>query len=97
MGSSGGAAGGGTPLGPAGRTRQLAGGTGGMQGTGETGGTGTAAAGTPRFAEPTSKRGKEERPPQTQAGTASWPACVLWGEEIEDKVSRTSGQKGGKR
>lgn len=95
--SSGEAAGGGTPLGSAGSTIQLAGGTGGIQGTGETGGTGTAAAGTPRFAEPTSKRGKEERPPQTQAGTASWPACVLWGEEIEDIVSKTSGQKGGKR
>lgn len=95
-GSSGGAAGGGTPLGSAGRTVQLAGGTGGIQGTGETGGTGTAAAGTPRFAEPTSKRGKEERPPQTQAGTASWPACVLRGEEVEDKESRTRGQREGK-
>lgn len=41
------------------------------------------AAGTPRFADPTGRRGREDRPPQTRAGTASWPACVLWGEEKE--------------
>lgn len=79
MGSSGEAAGGGTPLDSAGSMITLAGGTAGIQGTGETGGTDTAAAGTPRFAGPTGKRGKEDRPPQTRAGTASWPACVLRG------------------
>lgn len=76
---------------------KLAGGTGGIQGTEETGGTGTAAAGTPRFAEPTGKRGREDRPPQTRAGTASWPACVLRGEEVEDVVGGTRGPRGGKR
>ena len=53
--------------------------TGGTAGPGVTGGTGTAAAGTPRFADPTGRRGREDRPPQTRAGTASWPACVLRG------------------
>lgn len=64
--------------------------TGGTLGPGvtDTGDTDTdpAAAGTPRFAEPTDRRGREDRPPQTRAGTASWPACVLWGEEEEELV-----------
>lgn len=58
--------------------------TGGTQSNEDTGGTGTAAAGgaaaavqIPRLAEPTGRQGKEYRQPQTQAGTASWPACVL--------------------
>lgn len=57
-----------------------------------------AAAGTPRFAEPTGRRGREDRPPQTQAGTASWPACVLRGEEEVDVVGRTGEreQEGGR-
>lgn len=97
VGSSGEAAGGGTPLGSSGSTITLAGGTAGIQGTGETGGTDTAAAGTPRFAGPTGKRGKEDRPPQTRAGTASWPACVLRGEEVEGVVGRTRGRRRGKR
>lgn len=96
-GSSGAAAGAGTPLGSAGRMRKIAGGTAGIQGTGETGGTGMAAAETPRFAEPTGKRGREDRPPQTQAGTASWPACVLRGEEVEVIVGGARGRRGGKR
>lgn len=55
--------------------------TGGTESNKDTGGTGTAvaaaAAQSPRLAEPTGRQGKEDRPPQTQAGTASWPACVL--------------------
>lgn len=97
-GFSGGGAGAGTPPGSGGSTGIPAGGTGGTGGTGETGDTGTAAAGTPRFADPTGKRGREDRPPQTRAGTASWPACVLRGEEEEDVVGRTreGGRTGGR-
>lgn len=57
--------------------------TGGTESNEDTGGTGTAAAAAaaaaqiPRLAEPTGRQGKEDQPPQTQAGTASWPACVL--------------------
>lgn len=43
----------------------------------DTRGTGMAVAQIPQFAEPTGRQGKEDRPPQTQAGTAFWPACVL--------------------
>jgi len=85
MGFSGARAGAGTPPGSGGSTGIPAGGIGG---TGETADIGTAVAGTPRFADPTGRRGREDRPPQTQAGTASWPACVLWGvgEEEEEVV-----------
>lgn len=79
MGFSGAGAGAGIPPGSGGSTGLPAGGTGGIGGTGETDDIGMAAAGTPRFAEPTGRRGREDRPPQTQAGTASWPACVLRG------------------
>lgn len=79
MGFSGAGAGAGIPPGSGGSTRIPAGGTGGIGGTGETDDIGMAAAGTPRFAEPTGRRGREDRPPQTQADTASWPACVLRG------------------
>lgn len=54
--------------------------TGGTESNEDTGGTGTAAAAAaqiPRLAEPTGRQEREDRPPQTQAGTASWPACVL--------------------
>ncbi len=84
MGFSGAGAGAGAPPGSGGSTGIPAGGTGGIGGTGETGDIDKAAAGTPQFADPTGRRGREDRPPQTRAGTASWPACVLWGEEEEE-------------
>lgn len=71
----------GTLPGCGGTTGSRAGGTEGNEGTGSTVGTGTAvavsAAQIRPLAEPTGRQGKEDRPPQTQAGTASWPACVL--------------------
>lgn len=73
----------GTPPGSGGRTGTPAGGTDDTGGTGGTADIGTTAAETPRFADPTGRRGREDRPPQTRAGTASWPACVLRGEEKE--------------
>ncbi len=91
---AGAGAGAGTPPGSGGSTGIPAGGTGGIGGTGETGDTGMAVAGTPRLADPTGRRGREAWPPQTQAGTASWPACVLWGEEEEEVVGRTRGERG---
>lgn len=60
-----------------GSTGILVGGTDDTGGTGETDDTGMAAVGTPQFADPTDIWGREDRPPQTQAGTSSWPACVL--------------------
>lgn len=72
-------------------------GTDGTGGTGETGkpvDTDTAAVGNPRLAEPTGKGGRVDRPPQTQAGTASWPACVLQGAVV---CSGCVGGKGGTR
>lgn len=85
-------AGAGAPPGSGGSIGIPAGSTDGTGGTEGTGDIGTAAAGTPRFADPTGKRGREDRPPQTQAGTASWPACVLWGEEEEDVVDLGGGR-----
>lgn len=71
----------GTLPGCGGTTGSRAGGTEGNEDTGGTVGTGTAvavsAAQIRPLAEPTGRQGKEDRPPQTQAGTASWPACVL--------------------
>lgn len=83
---AGAGAGTGTQPGSDGSTRIPAGGTGDTGGTVETGDIGIAAAGTPRFADPKGRQGREDRPPQTRAGTASWPACVLWGEEEEEVV-----------
>lgn len=68
-----------TPPGSGDGTGTPAGGTDDTGGTGGTGDIGMTAAGIPRFADPTDRRGREDRPPQTRAGTASWPACVLWG------------------
>lgn len=61
-------------------------GGGGADDAGEFVDTGTAAAaaapgGTLQFADHTGRRGRVDRPPQTRAGTASWPACVLRDEE----------------
>lgn len=86
---SGAVAGAGTRPDSGGSTRTPAGGSGGIGDTGgtvETGDIGNAVAGAPRFADPTGRQGREDRPPQTRAGTASWPACVLWGEEEEEVV-----------
>lgn len=70
-------AGAGTLPGCGGRTDARVGGTESNEDTGGTGTAAAAAAQIPRLAEPTGKQGKEDQPPQTQAGTASWPACVL--------------------
>lgn len=90
-GSSGAGAGAGTRPDSGGSTGIAAGDTGGTGVTGDTGTTAAAAA-TPRFADPTDRRGREDRPPQTRAGTASWPACVLWGEEEEEVVGFGGGR-----